>query len=104
VGVTWIHFLANKLTRFPSYDRFSLKFRKIVHDEQDGNFISRLHGNSLIIMPWPVIESKDFYRCFSALKVQLDEQEITHKTAGEFLLTVKTLMAKLKVSFVKALV
>lgn len=34
---------------------------------------------------------------FTTIQKQLDQQEITHKTAGEFLQTLKTLMAKLKV-------
>jgi len=34
---------------------------------------------------------------FSALKKRLDLQNISHMTAGEFLHTIKTMMAKLKV-------
>ncbi|KAF7356372.1 VWFA domain-containing protein [Mycena venus] len=75
---------------------FSTKFQKIVEDEQDANFISRLHAGQLNIVPWPVIESKQFYQLFPAMKRLLDKQEITHRTAGEFLHTLKTLMAKLK--------
>ncbi|KAJ7491893.1 hypothetical protein FB451DRAFT_510870 [Mycena latifolia] len=75
---------------------FSTKFQKIVEDEQDANFISRLHAGQLDIIPWPVIESKQFYTLFSTLKQTLDQQEITHPTAGEFLHTLKVLMAKLK--------
>lgn len=78
-------------------DRFSLKFQKIVQQEQKANFISRLHRGKLGIIPWPVIESREFYTLFSALKKRLDRQEISHPSAGEFLHTMKTLMAKLKV-------
>src|ERR1700691_5403526 len=46
----------------------------------------------------PVIESKEFYKLFPKLKKRLDQQPMTHHTAGEFLDTLKTLMAKLKVS------
>jgi hypothetical protein len=67
-----------------------------VEQEQDANFISRLHGGKLEIIPWPVIESKDFYKLFPTLKRLLDLQEISHTTARGFLQTVKTLMAKLK--------
>ena len=45
----------------------------------------------------PVIESKEFYKLFPTLKRRLDLQTMTHNTAGEFLGTLKTLMAKLKV-------
>ncbi|KAF7309973.1 VWFA domain-containing protein [Mycena indigotica] len=75
---------------------FSTKFQKIVEDEQDANFISRLHAGQLNILPWPVIESKQFYALFPVIKRLLDKQEVTHRTAGEFLHTLKTLMAKLK--------
>ncbi|KAG1731285.1 hypothetical protein EDB19DRAFT_1881018 [Suillus lakei] len=75
---------------------FALKFQKIVQDEQEANFISRLHAGQLNIIPWPVIESQEFYQLFPALKRRLDKQKLTHNTAGEFLHTVKTLMAKLK--------
>ncbi|KAI9455145.1 hypothetical protein BJY52DRAFT_1122154 [Lactarius psammicola] len=75
---------------------FSLKFQKIVEDEQDSNFITRLHAGKLNIIPWPVIESRNFYKLFSKVKKALDQQPTSHHTAGEFLLTLKTLMAKLK--------
>ncbi|KAK0217807.1 hypothetical protein IW262DRAFT_1560097, partial [Armillaria fumosa] len=75
---------------------FSAKFQQIVQDEQDANFISRLHSGRLNIVPWPIIESKSFYSLFFALRKRLDQQVLTHPAAGEFLLTLKTLMAKLK--------
>ena len=77
--------------------RFSLKFQRIVEIEQESNFITRLHGGKLAIIPWPVIESRQFYGLFPRLKQMLDGQPIIHATAGAFLQTVKTLMAKLKV-------
>ncbi|KAF9231332.1 hypothetical protein BU15DRAFT_68422 [Melanogaster broomeanus] len=76
---------------------FSLKFQRIVKDEQEANFISQLHAGKLNIIPWPVIESRKFYDLFPALKRLLDQQVVTHRAAGEFLHTIKTLMAKLKV-------
>jgi hypothetical protein len=77
--------------------RFSIKFRKIVEKEQHANFITRLHAGKLDIIPWPVIESEGFYQLFRRVKKALDRQPTSHHTAGEFLLTLKTLMAKLKV-------
>ncbi|KAG1886418.1 uncharacterized protein F5891DRAFT_1082392 [Suillus fuscotomentosus] len=75
---------------------FALKFQQIVQDEQEANFISRLHAGQLNIIPWPVIESQEFYKLFPTLKRRLDKQKLTHHTAGEFLHVMKTLMAKLK--------
>lgn len=56
-------------------------------------------GTSHLIGPShrPVIESKEFYKLFPALKRRLDQQVVTHRSAGEFLHLMKTLMAKLKV-------
>ncbi|KAI9442153.1 hypothetical protein H4582DRAFT_2118412 [Lactarius indigo] len=61
---------------------FSLKFQKIVQQEQRANFISHLHRGRLNIIP----VGQDW----------LDLQSVSHPTAGEFLHTIKTLMAKLK--------
>jgi hypothetical protein len=43
-----------------------------------------------------VIETKEFYKPFSTIKMKL-QQSTSHHTAGEFLHTLKTMMAKLKV-------
>ena len=68
-----------------------------MQQEQDSNFITRLHAGKLDIIPWPVIDSRDFYKLFAALKKRLDLQKTSHPNAGGFLHTIKTLMAKLKV-------
>lgn len=78
--------------------RFSLKFQKIVELEQGSNFITKLHDGNLSIVPWPVIESRQFYTLFPKLRNMLDKQPVTHPTGGIFLQTMKTLMAKLKVT------
>ncbi|EKM59291.1 uncharacterized protein PHACADRAFT_113812 [Phanerochaete carnosa HHB-10118-sp] len=75
---------------------FSLKFQQIVQAEQEGNFISRLHGGKLAIIPWPVIESRQFYTLFTTIKNRLGKQPVSHSKAGIFLQMMKTLMAKLK--------
>ncbi|KAI0089043.1 hypothetical protein BDY19DRAFT_993275 [Irpex rosettiformis] len=77
-------------------NEFQLKFSHIVEVEGEANFLSRLHGDAVLIVPWPVIESRQFYTLFPQLKKLLDKQTITHPKAGIFLQTVKMLMAKLK--------
>jgi hypothetical protein len=77
--------------------RFALKLQKIVQDEGDDNFITRLHAGKFQIVPWPVIGSRDFYKLFDALQKKLDQESTLYRTASEFLFTLKTLMAKLKV-------
>ncbi|KAI0247518.1 hypothetical protein BJV78DRAFT_1380231 [Lactifluus subvellereus] len=73
----------------------SLKFQKIVMDEPEANFITRLHRGKLQIISWPVIDSKEFYKPFAYLKKKLGRQPTSHRTAGKFLHTLKILMAKL---------
>ncbi|KAH7105371.1 hypothetical protein BKA62DRAFT_689459 [Auriculariales sp. MPI-PUGE-AT-0066] len=75
---------------------FQLKFAKIVAEEQAQNFISKAHRGKTTIIPWPVIESRQFYELFVQVKKVLAKQKISHPTAGGFLLTLKTLMAKIK--------
>ncbi|KAG8901724.1 hypothetical protein FRC00_005051 [Tulasnella sp. 408] len=75
---------------------FSSKFGQIVSKEQASNFITVLHNSQLTVIPWSVILSADFYRLFGKLGKTLFNQETTHDTAGEFLITLKTLMAKMK--------
>ncbi|KAI0298432.1 hypothetical protein B0F90DRAFT_1818621 [Multifurca ochricompacta] len=74
---------------------FSHKFQKIVKEEQYSNFVTRLHAGNLKIIPWPVIESREFYRLFGTIKRMLGQQPTIHHTAGEFLYTLRILMAKL---------
>ncbi|KAG8915779.1 hypothetical protein FRC00_014366 [Tulasnella sp. 408] len=76
-------------------EEFGSKFSQIVNEEQGGNFITVLHANQLAVMPWDVIRSKEFYTRFSKLSKYLFKQQSTHTNAGEFLLTLKTLMAKI---------
>ncbi|KAG8900599.1 hypothetical protein FRB99_005954 [Tulasnella sp. 403] len=75
---------------------FSSKFSQIVSTEQADNFITVLHDSQLTVIPWNVIQSREFYTLFSKLSKHLFRQKMTHATAGEFLITLKTLMAKLK--------
>ncbi|KAG8900444.1 hypothetical protein FRB99_006040 [Tulasnella sp. 403] len=75
---------------------FSSKLSQIVSTEQADNFITVLHDSQLTIIPWNNIRSREFYTQFSELSLHLFEQETTHATAGEFLITLKTLMAQLR--------
>jgi hypothetical protein len=83
--------------------RFSSKFGQIVRDEAGDNFITKLHRGKLDVMPWPVIQSPQFYRMFGLLKTRLEQQPVTHKSAGDFLRVLKMLMAKLRVGMCTAI-
>lgn len=50
-----------------------------------------------MVIPWPTIESLQFYKLFDALKYRLEARPPTYENAGSFLDTMKMLMAKLKV-------
>ena len=78
--------------------RFRLRFQSIVETEGESNFITKLHNNQLRIVPWPVIESREFYALFRPLGKMLQDQCITHTTGAIFLETMKMLMAKLRVN------
>ncbi|KAG8749810.1 hypothetical protein FRC11_011015, partial [Ceratobasidium sp. 423] len=75
---------------------FSLKLQGIVEKERDRNFITRLHRGRIQIVPWPVINSPDFYVLFSRLRQRFDQQPFTHCSGGAFLCSLKILMAKIK--------
>lgn len=77
--------------------RFELKLQRIVQEEQEANFISKLYRTNVRIIPWPVIESHEFYALFVDLRQQLEMQAPTHEEGGKFLAKLKMLMAKLKV-------
>jgi len=40
----------------------------VVNEEQAQNFLSRLHGGKTNIIPWPVIQSEQFYKLFDQLR------------------------------------
>ncbi|CAE6534558.1 unnamed protein product, partial [Rhizoctonia solani] len=77
---------------------FSLKFGEIVQMERDKNFISRLHRGKIQIIPWPVINSPEFYSLFNAVRKRLEIQNFTHQTGGAFLHKLKSLMVDIKAS------
>lgn len=81
----YVHTLSFRPNITHSFPRFSLKFQEIVKMEQGQNFITRLHSGAVDIIPWPVIESKEFYKLFFILKRSLDNQSVTHRKAGVFL-------------------
>jgi hypothetical protein len=68
-----------------------------VAEEQDGNFISRLHGGDLAIVPWPMMSSPAFYHTFDDIKKLLLSRPVVHSTGGEFLGVLKMLMAQIQV-------
>ncbi|KAG8924162.1 hypothetical protein FRC02_010614 [Tulasnella sp. 418] len=89
-------FLTLRIKDVVENDKKEIVKEFIVCDEQEANFITVLHNSQLSVIPWPVIQSRSFYTLFGRVKALLLKQPTTHATAGEFLLTLKALMAKLK--------
>jgi hypothetical protein len=69
-----------------------------VAEEQDGNFLSKLHRGDLVIVPWPMMSSPAFYHTFEDIKKLLHSRPVVHSTGGEFLGVLKMLMAQIQVS------
>ena len=69
-----------------------------MYDQQGRNFITTLHRGQLDIIPWPVIQSPEFYTQMRVLKARLDEKPFAYGSAASFLRTLKLLMARLKVN------
>lgn len=78
--------------------RLESNLRHMLELDKDSNFVTLRHAGNVAIIPWPVIESRQFYLLLPTLKKVLRKQEITHSRAATFLHTMKTMMAKLKVA------
>jgi hypothetical protein len=79
--------------------RFDEKLGRIVVEEEEGNFISRLHRGDIVIVPWPMMSSPAFYHTFEDIKKLLLDRPVVHSTGGEFLGVLKMLMAQIQVKF-----
>ncbi|KDN34398.1 hypothetical protein RSAG8_12515, partial [Rhizoctonia solani AG-8 WAC10335] len=76
---------------------FRLKFGEIVKTERNRNFISRLHRGKILITPWPVINSPEFYSLFDSVQEKLEGQAFTQQTGGGLSYhKLKTLMVNIK--------
>ncbi|KAJ3073522.1 hypothetical protein HDU98_001323 [Podochytrium sp. JEL0797] len=76
---------------------FRTKIATIIYKEKSNNFISKLFGQKLEIIPWPVIQDSEFYEEFHYLKDMLLEQD-GYKNGITFLTILKTLMIKLRIA------
>ncbi|ORX89069.1 hypothetical protein K493DRAFT_306093 [Basidiobolus meristosporus CBS 931.73] len=76
---------------------FQSKFSQIVSKEGEDNFITKLHGSRLSILPWPIFNDPQFYTTFNSIGQMLSQQKITHNNARQFLQNIKVLMCKMKI-------
>ncbi|CAG8444245.1 12971_t:CDS:10 [Acaulospora morrowiae] len=78
-------------------EEFYSKFARIVDNEEEDNFITKLYRNKMTIFPWPVFTESSFYTSIKKFKTLLDGQESQYDNARMFVEKIKVLMTKLKV-------
>ncbi|RHZ79713.1 hypothetical protein Glove_141g84 [Diversispora epigaea] len=78
-------------------EEFQNKFSKIVEKGEENYLITKLFGNEMSIIPYPVLDESDFYTNLDCFKEQLDDRKTIYKNAGIFIEKIKILMTKLKV-------
>ncbi|CAB4410523.1 unnamed protein product [Rhizophagus irregularis] len=76
---------------------FQLKFDQLVAEEGGDNFVTRMYGGGLNIIPWPVFNDVAWFKRLSIIKTSLDKQETKYENARTFLQNTKVIMAKLKI-------
>ncbi|PKY52171.1 hypothetical protein RhiirA4_469637 [Rhizophagus irregularis] len=76
---------------------FQSKFDQLVAEEGRDNFISRMYGDGLDIIPWPVFGDSAWFKKLSIFKTTLDKLETKYENARTFLQNMKVIMAKLKI-------
>ncbi|PKC68809.1 hypothetical protein RhiirA1_440393 [Rhizophagus irregularis] len=76
---------------------FQSKFDQLVSKEGEDNFITRMYGNGLDIIPWPVFGDTAWFKKLSIFKTTLDKLETKYENARAFLQNTKVIMAKLKI-------
>ncbi|KAJ3232590.1 hypothetical protein HDU81_002853 [Chytriomyces hyalinus] len=76
---------------------FKYKIAEMVAREGEDNFITRLHGNGVAIVPYPIFNDLAFFTHLIKLQNMLDAQKCKYQNALIFSKSIKVLMAKLKV-------
>ncbi|CAG8569503.1 21294_t:CDS:10, partial [Gigaspora rosea] len=76
---------------------FSLRFRTMVMQEGENNFITKMYPGGLNINPWPMFNNPDWFKSLRDIKKMLDKQDVKYNNARTFLQNTKVVMAKLKI-------
>ncbi|RHZ89868.1 hypothetical protein Glove_9g264 [Diversispora epigaea] len=83
--------------KYDIVEEFHSKIKKIVEKEEENNFITKLFGNDLTIVPYPVFNGSDFYTDLDYFKERMDSKKSRYKNAGMFIEKIKVIMTKLQV-------
>jgi hypothetical protein len=79
---------------------FILFFKKTkfkMFQEGEDNFITKMYGGGLHIIPWPPLNDIAWFKELSKIKRKLNKQGTKYDNARTFLQNTKLIMAKLKV-------
>ncbi|CAB4389102.1 unnamed protein product [Rhizophagus irregularis] len=86
-----------KLDRDYITREFQSKIDQLFSEEVEDNFITRMCGNGLDIISWPVLGDIAWFKKLSIFKTKLDKLETKYENARAFLQNTKVIMAKLKI-------
>ncbi|CAG8641441.1 26067_t:CDS:10, partial [Dentiscutata erythropus] len=75
---------------------FSLRFKTMVMQEGENNFIIKMYPGGLNINPWPMFNNPEWFKSLRDIKKMLDKQDAKYANARTFLQNTKVSMAKLK--------
>ncbi|CAE6451525.1 unnamed protein product [Rhizoctonia solani] len=76
--------------------KFSYDFQKSIEDKDKRGSIPSLHRGGIQVVPWPGINTTEFYMMSTYLQDQLVQQRLIHPNGGVFSHNLKILLAKIK--------
>ncbi|CAE6445143.1 unnamed protein product [Rhizoctonia solani] len=75
---------------------FSCELQKHIEHTDERNVVPSLHHGGIQVIPWPVINTTDFYAMFTHLHKLLLKGQPAHPSGSVFLHALKIMMAKIK--------
>ncbi|KDN44291.1 hypothetical protein RSAG8_05555, partial [Rhizoctonia solani AG-8 WAC10335] len=78
------------------FKEFSCELQKLIEHADERNAIPSLHRGGIQVIPWPVINTTDFYAMFTHLHEQLFKGQPSHPSGSVLLHNLKIMMAKIK--------
>ncbi|GES77129.1 hypothetical protein GLOIN_2v1781565 [Rhizophagus clarus] len=86
-----------KIDEVDIFREFQSKFDQLIAEEEGDNFITKMYGGGLNIIPWPVFGDSAWFKTLSLVNKKLEKQKVKYENAITFLQNIKILMAKLKI-------
>ncbi|CAE6451517.1 unnamed protein product, partial [Rhizoctonia solani] len=81
---------------YAAVKEFSDHLQKLIEATDDNRVVLSLHRAGIQVIPWPVINTVDFYVMFARLRKQLDQRPPTCHNGSVFSHKLKILMGKIK--------